>query len=258
MGPLHAAPSLSRKGEKNVIVTKAEALRQAEKDREERVRVYGAEVAEIIEHQEPAYWDGPESYYEHRLGWSLPLAYAEDLNDDPKQLVHEMLFMAADYGVRGVMNFIIYTFDPCETPVKFRTMQICEHATLREALQELYRQIERLEENGIYRTAVAWETFNQERPVTTTFEDTEKRVRFIVEQYGKVGSGVSHGVLDLDMARRLAGGTVAQQLKMRPKVPVEAHMPAEQKASPEDCMLAIRIVCGVSTHDPMKKFEKRD
>ena len=158
------------------------------------------------------------------------------------------------------MNFIVYTFDPTETPTRFRTIQICEHALLRDALCELNRQVERLAQNGIFRTPVAWESVENgsEFPNTATFDATEERVRFIVEQYGKAGSGVSHGVLDLEMARKMTGAPVTSKFFKQPKVPYEVFMPDAQKADGEDRMNAIRAACANSMHDPLKKFEKKD
>lgn len=153
----------------------------------------------------------------------------------------------------GDVEFIIYTYDPTESALKFRTMTMSGYSTLTAALSEATKQMEDMEQRGVMREAAAWEVLKDAKDLPSSFSATEKRVREIMGAHGKVESGGMFGVLDFPLMRRMQSMPDKAPLK-EVRVPYEAHMPAHKKASADECMAAVRAACANGAHDPHKKF----
>lgn len=155
--------------------------------------------------------------------------------------------------VETAMDFIIYTYDPTESSVKFRTMTLSGYSTLTAALTEATKQMDDMGERGVMREAAAWEVLKDLKDLPSSFSATEKRVREIMGAHGKVESSGMFGVLDFPLMRRMQSMPDKAPLK-EVRVPYEAHMPAHKKASADECMAAVRAACANGAHDPHKKF----
>lgn len=153
----------------------------------------------------------------------------------------------------GAMDFIIYTYDPTESVLKFRTMTMSGYSTLTAALAEATKQMDNMEQRGVMREAVAWEVLKDAKDLPSSFSATEKRVREIMGAHGKVDSSGMFGVLDFPLMRRMQAMPDKAPIK-EARIPFEAHMPAHKKASADDCMAAVRAACANGAHDPNKKF----
>lgn len=153
----------------------------------------------------------------------------------------------------GDVEFIIYTYDPTESALKFRTMTMSGYTTILTALAEATKQMEDMADRGVMREAVAWEVLKDAKDLPSSFSATEKRVREIMGMHGKVDNTGVCGVLDFPLMRRMQAMPDKAPLK-EVRMPFEAHMPAHKKASADDCMAAVRAACANGAHDPNKKF----
>ena len=139
--------------------------------------------------------------------------------------------------------YVFYTYDPTEDRPKFRVFNV-KVESYYDAKMQAIDHVEKMVAQGCPRKLAAWELESTARGMTSSFTDTEARMREIALVHD---IAPWCGMLDLSLVGKLKANAV--------RLPFEAHMPPYRKATPTVCMAAIRALCCDGAHDPQRKFE---